>query len=156
VHKRPVQRLVVVAGVIEARVLALALGNAHLEVAQLGCLALEDDVAGDARLVAVRLVDLKAAEALERVVPDDRRRHVGVGIFTRSALDARAPAAAVLAAGELDELGGDVDAVRRVVDRLAAAAAHVVFVPAVAVELVLLTCVAEGYRDQFLLYSNPS
>lgn len=50
----------------------------------------------------------------------------------------------MLAAGELDELGGDVNAIRRVVDGLAAAAADVVLVPTVAVELVLLTRVPES------------
>jgi hypothetical protein len=46
---------------------------------------------------------------------------------------------------EFDELGGHVDFVGRVVDRLSAAAAHVVFVPAIAVELVLFACVSEVY-----------
>jgi hypothetical protein len=49
----------------------------------------------------------------------------------------------VLAAWELYELGGDVDLVRGVVNRLAAAAAYVVFVPAVAVELVLFASMSE-------------
>lgn len=142
-HQGPVQGLLVVAGVVEVRVAALALGDPQLKVAQLGGLAVEDDMAGDACLVEVGLVDLEAAEALERVVPDEGGGQVGRGVFARGAFDAGGPAAAVLAAGELDELGGDVDAVCRVVDRLAAAAADVVLVPAVAIELVLLTRVAE-------------
>jgi hypothetical protein len=47
------------------------------------------------------------------------------------------------AARELYELGGDVDLVRGVVDRLPAAAANIVLVPAVAVEFVLLASVSE-------------
>lgn len=58
VHKGPVERLLVVAGVVEVWVLALALGDAQLKVTQLGSLALEDNVAGDARLIEVGLVDL--------------------------------------------------------------------------------------------------
>ena len=129
---------------VEVWVLALAVGDAQLEVAQLGRLAIEDDIVGDARLVRVGLVDLQAAQALERVVPDNGRGQVGRGILTRNALDPHGPAAAMLAAGELDELGGHVDAIGGVVDRLAAAAAHVVFVPAVAIELVLLARVPES------------
>ena len=49
----------------------------------------------------------------------------------------------MLAARELDELGGDVDFVGRVVNGLSAAAANVVLVPAVAIELVLFARVAE-------------
>ncbi len=64
--------------------------------------------------------------------------------MTRSALDADGPATAVVAAGELDELGGDVDAVGGIVDGLATAAADIVLVPAVAVELVLLARVPES------------
>lgn len=77
VDKGPVQRLVVVAGVVEVRVLSLALGNAQLEVAQLRGLALKDDVAGDARLIVVGTVDLEAAQALKGVVPDDGGGQVG-------------------------------------------------------------------------------
>ena len=51
----------------------------------------------------------------------------------------------MLSAREFDELGGDVNLIRRVVDRLSAAAAHIVFVPAVAIELVLLARVSEVY-----------
>jgi len=43
------------------------------------------------------------------------------------------------------KLSRDVDAVRGVVDCLAAAASHIVFVPAVAIEFVLFACVSELY-----------
>jgi hypothetical protein len=49
----------------------------------------------------------------------------------------------MLAARKLYELGGDVDPVRGVVDRLSAAAAYIVLVPAVAIQLVLFTRVPE-------------
>jgi hypothetical protein len=49
----------------------------------------------------------------------------------------------MLAARELYELGGDVDLVRGVVDRLSAAAAYIVLVPAVTIQLVLFARVAE-------------
>lgn len=144
VHQGSIQRLLLVAGMIEVRVLSLALGDPQLKVAQLRSLALENNIARDARFRCVRILDLQAAKTLERVVPDDGRGQVGRRILTRRALDSGAPAAAVLAARELYELGGDVDAVCRVVDRLAAAVADIIFVPAVAVELVLLTRVSEG------------
>jgi hypothetical protein len=50
----------------------------------------------------------------------------------------------VLSAGKLDELGRDVDVVRGVMDGLASAAAYVIFVPAVAVKLVLLARMSES------------
>jgi len=56
----------------------------------------------------------------------------------------------VLSAGELDELSRDVDVVRRVVDRLAAAGSYVIFVPAVAIELVLLAGMSESCACQQL------
>ena len=43
------------------------------------------------------------------------------------------------------EFGGDVDAVRGVVNRLSTATSYIVFVPAVAVEFVLFACVSELY-----------
>lgn len=49
----------------------------------------------------------------------------------------------MLSTGELDEFGRDVDFVGRVVDSLSAAAAYVILVPAVAMELVLLTGVSK-------------
>lgn len=47
---------------------------------------------------------------------------------------------------ELDKLGSDVDFVRRIVDCLSATATNIILVPAVAIELVLLTRVSEIYR----------
>jgi hypothetical protein len=49
----------------------------------------------------------------------------------------------VLSIRKLDELGGDVDFVGGIVDSLSAAAAYVVFVPTVAIELVLFASVSE-------------
>jgi hypothetical protein len=49
----------------------------------------------------------------------------------------------MLTARKLYELGGDVDLVRGVVDRLSAAATYIVLVPAVAIQLVLFTRVPE-------------
>ena len=49
----------------------------------------------------------------------------------------------MLSTGELDELGRDIDFVSRVVDSLSAAAAYVILVPAIAIELMLLTSVSE-------------
>jgi hypothetical protein len=56
----------------------------------------------------------------------------------------------MLAARKLYELGGDVDVVRGVVNGLSAATSDVVFVPAVAIELVLLTSMSEGCSGQQL------
>jgi hypothetical protein len=52
----------------------------------------------------------------------------------------------VLATRKLDELGGDIDVVGWVVNRLATAASDIILVPAIAVELVLLASVSEGYN----------
>jgi hypothetical protein len=49
----------------------------------------------------------------------------------------------MLSARELDELGGNIDVVRGVVDSLAPAASYIVFVPAITVKLVLLARVSE-------------
>jgi len=57
----------------------------------------------------------------------------------------------MFSAREFDELGRDIDVVRRVVDRLSAAAAYVILVPAIAVKLVLLTCMPECYTNQRLV-----
>lgn len=70
-HEGFVERLLVVARVVEARVLALALCNPQLKVPQLAGVALEDDVASDACFIEVGLVDPQPAQALECVVPDD-------------------------------------------------------------------------------------
>lgn len=50
----------------------------------------------------------------------------------------------MLSAGELDELGRDVNVVGRVVNGLAATSANVVLIPAVAVKFVLLAGMSES------------
>lgn len=49
----------------------------------------------------------------------------------------------MLASRELYELGRDVDVVCRIVDGLATTGAYIVFIPAIAVKLMLLTRVSE-------------
>jgi hypothetical protein len=51
----------------------------------------------------------------------------------------------MVSAREFDKLGGDINLVRRVMDCLPAAAAHVVFVPTVAIELVLFAGMSEVF-----------
>ena len=50
----------------------------------------------------------------------------------------------MLSAWQLYELGGNVDAVRGVMDRLSAAGADIVLIPAVAIELMLLARMSKG------------
>jgi len=123
--------------------LALTLGDAKLEIAELRRLSLEQHVAFGARLFLISL-GLEIAQTFQGVVPNDGRLQVGRCVFSWGTLDPRTPVTTMLPTRELDELGGDVDAVRRIVDGLPAAGAHIVLIPPVAVELVLFTRVSES------------
>lgn len=58
----------------------------------------------------------------------------------------------MLSTRELYELGGDIDAVCRVVNCLAAATTDIVFIPAIAVKLMLLTRVSKGYNESAIAH----
>lgn len=59
----------------------------------------------------------------------------------------------MFSSGKLYEFGGDVDAVRRIVNCLAAATTDIVFIPAIAVELMLLTRVTKSYSESAIVQS---
>jgi hypothetical protein len=78
------------------------------------------------------------------MVPDDRGLQVGRCIGTWRTFDSCTPTSTVLPPGELYEFGRDVNVVRGIMDGLATAGAYIVFIPAVAIKLVLLAGVSEG------------
>lgn len=104
-NKRPIQRLLVITRVRVGWVRAFAFCDPDFEVSELGRLAYKDDVAFCARAGAFCFSDFEAADAVERVIPHDRLFFPRPGIESWCPLDPDAPAATVLAARELYELG---------------------------------------------------
>jgi hypothetical protein len=123
---------------------ALSFRDGDLEVPEFGCLSPELDIALNAWLSRIGTICLQTAKALEGVVPDHCGSQVRRSILSGCTLDPSTPAASMFSSWEFDELGGDVDHVHGVVDGLAAAAAHIVFVPAISVKFMLFTRVSES------------
>ena len=128
---------------VELRVITLACSNLDLEIAKFRCRALENYVSLSASLFRISLC-LEVARACQGMVPDDRGLQVGRCIGTWRAFDSCTPTSTVLPPGELYEFGRDVNVVRGIMDGLATAGAYIVFIPAVAIKLVLLAGVSEG------------